>query len=76
MKARDVMVSHVITVGPELDLKAVANTLVANGISAVPVVTIDGRVVVIISEGDCAALYRVARAGAPGGLRLSHRLNS
>jgi len=38
MKARDVMVSHVITVGPELDVKAVANTLLANGISAVPVV--------------------------------------
>lgn len=52
MKARDVMASHVITVGPELDLKAVANTLVANGISAVPVVTIDGSVVGIVSEGD------------------------
>ena len=46
------MASHVITVGPELDLKAVANTLVANGISAVPVVTIDGSVVGIVSEGD------------------------
>lgn len=52
MKARDVMVSDVITVGPELDLKAVANTLVANGISAVPVVAIDGSIVGIISEGD------------------------
>ena len=48
MKARDVMVSHVITVGPELDVKAVANTLVANGISAVPVVAIDGGIVGII----------------------------
>jgi CBS domain-containing protein len=44
MKARDVKASHVITVGPELDVKAVANTLVANGISAVPVVAIDGSV--------------------------------
>jgi CBS domain-containing protein len=52
MKARDVMVSHVITVGPELDVKAVANTLVANGISAVPVVAIDGSIVGIVSEGD------------------------
>ena len=52
MKARDVMVSHVITVGPELDVKAVATTLVANGISAVPVVAIDGSIVGIISEGD------------------------
>jgi CBS domain-containing protein len=52
MKARDVMASHVISVGPDLDLKAVANTLVANGISAVPVVAIDGSVVGIVSEGD------------------------
>jgi predicted transcriptional regulator len=61
MKARDVMVSHVITVGPELDVKAVANTLVANGISAVPVVAIDGSIVGIVSEGD---LMRRAVSGA------------
>ena len=61
MKARDVMAPHVITVGPELDLKAVANTLVANGISAVPVVSIDGSVVGIVSEGD---LMRRAVSGA------------
>jgi len=61
MKARDVMVSHVITVGPELDVKAVANTLVANGISAVPVVAMDGSIVGIISEGD---LMRRAVSGA------------
>src|SRR6516225_6144851 len=61
MKARDVMTSHVITVGPELDVKAVANTLVANGISAVPVVAIDGSIVGIISEGD---LMRRAVSGA------------
>jgi len=61
MKARDVMVSHVITVGPELDVRAVANTLAANGISAVPVVGIDGSIVGIISEGD---LMRRAVSGA------------
>jgi len=61
MKARDVMAPDVITVGPELDLKAVANTLVANGISAVPVVSIDGSVVGIVSEGD---LMRRAVSGA------------
>jgi CBS domain-containing protein len=61
VKARDVMVSHVITVGPELDVKAIANTLVANGISAVPVVAIDGSIVGIVSEGD---LMRRAVSGA------------
>ena len=34
MKASDVMVPHVITIGPELDVRAVANTLAANGIGA------------------------------------------
>jgi CBS domain-containing protein len=61
MKARDIMVSHVITIGPELELKAVANTLAANGISAVPVVAINGDIVGIISEGD---LMRRVASGA------------
>ena len=45
------------------DLKAVAKTLVANGISAVPVVAIDGRVVGFISEGD------LMRRAVSGGVR-------
>jgi CBS domain-containing protein len=52
MKARDVMVPDVITVSPELDVKAVANTLVTNGISGVPVVDANKKIVGIISEGD------------------------
>ena len=52
MKASDVMVPHVITVGPELDVKAVANTLAANGISAVPVIDINNKILGIVSEGD------------------------
>jgi CBS domain-containing protein len=61
MKARDVMVRHVITVGPELDVKAVANTLARNGISAVPVIDINNRILGIISEGD---LMRRIASGA------------
>jgi CBS domain-containing protein len=60
MKARDVMVQHVITVSPETDIHAVANTLVQNGISALPVVEHDGRLVGIVSEGD---LIRRAETG-------------
>ena len=52
MKARDVMASHVVTVSPELDVKAVANTLVTNSISGVPVVDANKKIVGIISEGD------------------------
>ena len=52
MKAADVMVSSVITVGPNATIREVANTLLSNRISAVPVVGIDGELLGIVSEGD------------------------
>jgi CBS domain-containing protein len=52
MKAADVMVSNVITVSPEASVQDVANILLANRISAVPVVAKNGELVGIISEGD------------------------
>jgi CBS domain-containing protein len=52
MQARDIMTAHAICVTPELPVQAVVNTLIKNEISAVPVVSIDGRLVGIISEGD------------------------
>lgn len=52
MKASDVMVRAVITVGPDLSVQAIASTLLENGISAVPVVDRDGKLVGIVSEGD------------------------
>lgn len=52
MKARDVMVAPVITVGPHTSITDVAKLLVEHGISAVPVVEDDGSIVGIVSEGD------------------------
>jgi CBS domain-containing protein len=52
MKASDVMVSNVITIGPDASVQDVANLLLSNRISAVPVVDADGRVLGIVSEGD------------------------
>jgi CBS domain-containing protein len=52
MKASDVMVRSVITVGPDLSVQAVASTLLENRISAVPVVDRDCKLVGIVSEGD------------------------
>ena len=52
MKARDIMVSPVITVGENDTIQDVAKRLVANRISAVPVVDHTGKVVGIISEAD------------------------
>lgn len=52
MKARDVMVSPVITVGENSTIRDLAKLLLANRISAVPVVDSGGKVVGIVSEAD------------------------
>ena len=52
MNVHDVMTSPVITVRPETSLKEVARILAQCGISGVPVVVEDDRVVGIVSEGD------------------------
>ena len=52
MKARDVMVSPVITIGEDRTVRDVAQILLANHISAVPVVDSGGKVVGIVSEAD------------------------
>lgn len=52
MKARDVMVSPVVTVKPSCPVKEVAGILLERRISGVPVVDDEGRLVGIVSEGD------------------------
>jgi CBS domain-containing protein len=52
MKASDVMVRDVITVGPEATVQDVAGLLIKNRISALPVVDRAGVLVGIVSEGD------------------------
>ncbi|SRR6266508_4357339 len=52
MKARDVMVSPVITVKPSSSVQEAAKTLLENRISAVPVLDDAGKLVGILSEGD------------------------
>lgn len=51
MRVHDIMTSPVITVGPDTPLKDLAELLVRNRISAVPVVE-DGKIVGMVSEGD------------------------
>jgi len=52
MRAQDIMTPHVITVDPDLDVRAVAGILIKNSISAVPVVGANGKLLGIVSEGD------------------------
>lgn len=60
MNAADVMVSDVITVRADTSVEEIAKILLANRISAVPVVDEAGALVGIISEGD---LIHRAEAG-------------
>jgi CBS domain-containing protein len=60
MKAADVMVTNVITVGPDASVQDVALTLLSARISAVPVVGPKGELLGIVSEGD---LMHRAEAG-------------
>ena len=52
MRAADVMTSEVITVGEDASVQEAAKLMAARGISAVPVVDRDTRVVGMVSEGD------------------------
>jgi len=57
MRAMDVMTAEVISVGPDTSVHALAALLSERGISGVPVVDADNRVIGIVSEGD--VLHRV-----------------
>ena len=52
MRAMDVMTTNVITVVPDTSVQALATLLSERGISGVPVVDKEGRLVGIVSEGD------------------------
>jgi CBS-domain-containing membrane protein len=60
MKAADVMVTNVITVGPDACVQDVAHVLLSARISGVPVVGPNGELLGIVSEGD---LMRRVEAG-------------
>ncbi|MCC6779836.1 MAG: CBS domain-containing protein [Hyphomicrobiales bacterium] len=60
MKAADVMVTKVVTVGPDASVQDIAEILLSNRISGVPVVGAQGELLGIVSEGD---LLRRVEAG-------------
>lgn len=61
MKAADVMTTRIVTVQPDTSVRVVAETLLAHGISAVPVVDADGAPLGIVSEGDLMPRDTTAR---------------
>jgi CBS domain-containing protein len=61
MKAQDVMVRDVLTVGPDTSVADAVAMLVKHDISALPVVNPDGSLIGILSEAVCSS----ARKSAP-----------
>lgn len=61
MQAADVMARRVVTVEPATSVREVARVLVRHGISAVPVVDGQRRVLGIVSEGDLLRPAEVSR---------------
>jgi CBS domain-containing protein len=62
MKAIDVMVRDVITIGPDDSIADAAKLIADNDVSALPVVDDDGRLVGIISEGDLMSREEIGAA--------------
>jgi CBS domain-containing protein len=60
MKASDIMVRDVCTIGPDASIQDVAEILLSKRISGLPVVDAAGHLIGIVSEGD---LLRRAEAG-------------
>ncbi len=52
MRAKDVMTSPIVTVGPEATVQEIAKLLIERQVSGMPVLDQGGRVVGIVSEGD------------------------
>lgn len=52
MKAKDIMTSQVLTIGPDLPVREIAQLMLERRVSAVPVVDEKHSVIGIVSEGD------------------------
>lgn len=59
MLAKDVMTSNVVCVLPETQVMDIVKLLLERHISAVPVVTAEGRLVGIVSEGDLIRRHEI-----------------
>ncbi len=62
MIAADIMVREVVTIGPDESVARAAALMTANDVSALPVISTDGRLVGIISEADLLRRKEIATA--------------
>jgi len=64
MKAKDIMTTPVVAIGPDTPVTEIAGLLFRRHISGVPVVE-DGRVVGLVSEGDLLRRHEIGTDGSP-----------
>jgi CBS-domain-containing membrane protein len=80
-KVIDVMTTHVVCVSADTPFKDVAEAIITHGVSAVPVIDTDNRVIGMVSEADLLAkeefrdLYYREGYQPPLRVRLRHRLS-
>jgi CBS domain-containing protein len=67
MKVEDLMTRDVLTASPETSLKDVAGILSSHGVSGLPVVDADGRILGVVSEADILRKEQ-GRGGRRGGV--------
>ena len=65
MIAADVMAQEIITIGPDESVASAAALMTAHDVSALPVISTDGRLVGIISEADLLRREEIAAATNP-----------
>lgn len=70
MIARDIMEPAVITVGPQTTIKELADILLENKISGVPVVDEEGNILGIVTEGDL--LHKEVNPHVPAALSATY----
>lgn len=68
MHVKDAMTADVITVGPEVSVHKAARLMSDHGVSGLPVVEADGRLIGIVTEGDL-----ILRQAAPRARHWWHR---
>ncbi|BBI49202.1 hypothetical protein HORIV_16230 [Vreelandella olivaria] len=70
MQAIDIMTPKVVSVGPDTEVRDIAQLLLKHRISAVPVVDKDRQLVGIVSEGDLMRRVKMrVTTATPGGYR-------
>ncbi len=58
LKAKDIMTENPITVTPDMDISAIAATLLDNDINGVPVVDKEGNLIGILCQSDLVSLQK------------------